>query len=257
MFWYDNMILTCQYPNTYHPPNMSYWHMIDTWQICHIDIWSVECHIVIQQICQYDLLHDIFMWWGWRSDITHVNKSCRTHKLSVVRMNESCHTCECAMSHMWMCHVVHVNVPCRTCECAMSHMWMCHVTSMNVSWHTAIAVCSCLVVSHKWISRVTHMVVSHKWMSCVTHMNASCHTVMAMRSHPMRRHLQENACYALRSLCHNNDANKKRCVLQCVAVYFRALQCVARERVLCAAQFVSQQWRQPKTVCVTVCCSVL
>jgi hypothetical protein len=35
---------------------------------------------------------------------------------------------------------------------------------------------------------------------------------MAMRTHPMRRQLQEHACYCLRRLCHNNDSNKKRIV---------------------------------------------
>jgi len=65
----------------------------------------------------------------------------------VTHVNESCHTCKCVMSHMWMSHVTHVNVSCHvmshmtsfthvnvschTCEWVMSHMWMRHVTQAD------------------------------------------------------------------------------------------------------------------------------
>jgi len=68
----------------------------------------------------------------------------------VTRMNESCHTDEWVMSHMWM--------SCHKYEWVMSHIWMSHVTRMNESCQT-----------HEWV-------MSHIWMSHVAHMNESCHT---------------------------------------------------------------------------------
>jgi len=94
---------------------------------------------------------------------------------------------ECAMSHIWMCHVTHMNVPCHTYECAMSHIWMRHVTHMNVPCHTY----EC-AMSHIWMRHVTHMNVpchtyecamSHIWMRHVTHMNVPCHTYECAMSH--------------------------------------------------------------------------
>ena len=62
----------------------------------------------------------------------------------------------------------------------MSHIWMSHVTHMIESCHTYE-----WVMSHIWMSHVTHMneschtyewVMSHTWFRHVTHMNESCHT---------------------------------------------------------------------------------
>jgi len=63
-------------------------------------------------------------------------KMCR-----VMYVNESCHTCEWVMSHMWMSHVTRVNGSC---------MWMSHVTRVNDSCHARMNE-SC----HTWMSRVT------------------------------------------------------------------------------------------------------
>ena len=52
-----------------------------------------------------------------------------------------------------------------TYEWVMSHIWMSHVTHMNASRHT-----------YEWV-------MSHIWMRHVTHMNASCHTYEWVMSH--------------------------------------------------------------------------
>ena len=105
--------------------------------------------------------------------------SSRKH-FQVTRINESCHTYEWVMSHMWMSPVTHVNESCQTCEWVMSHMWMSHGTHVNEACHT----CE-WALSHMWMSPVTHVneschtcewVMSHMWMSQVTHANESCHS---------------------------------------------------------------------------------
>jgi len=70
-----------------------------------------------------------------------------------------------------MSHVTFVNESRHVCEWVMSHMWMSHVTHMTESCRT-YANESChtceWVMSNMWISHVTHL------MSHVTHMNESC-----------------------------------------------------------------------------------
>jgi len=73
-------------------------------------------------------------------------------------VNESCHTYEWVVPHMWMSHVAHVNESCRTCEWVVSHIWVSRVTHVNES---------CLTC--QWV-------VCHMSMSCVTPMSESCHT---------------------------------------------------------------------------------
>jgi len=80
-------------------------------------------------------------------------------------MNESCHTYEWVMAHIWMSHGTHMNESCHTYEWVMSHIWMRHVTHMNEPCHT-----------YEWV-------MSHIWMSHVTHMNESCHTYKWVMSH--------------------------------------------------------------------------
>ena len=102
-------------------------------------------------------------------------------------MNESCHTYEWDMSHIWMRHVTHMNESCHTYE------WGRHATRTNASQHT----CE-WVTAHTWMSLVTHMneschtyewVMSHIWMSHVTHMNESCHTYERVMSHVCMSHV--------------------------------------------------------------------
>jgi len=79
------------------------------------------------------------------SHVTHMNESCHTYERvmshvwmrHVTRMNESCRTYEWDMSHIWTSHVAHMNESCHTYERVMSHIRMSHVTHMNESsWHT-------------------------------------------------------------------------------------------------------------------------
>jgi len=53
-------------------------------------------------------------------------------------MNESCHTYEWVMSHIWMSHVTHMNESCHTYEWVMSHIWMMHVTYIEKSGHKRV-----------------------------------------------------------------------------------------------------------------------
>ena len=121
----------------------------------------------------------------------------------VTRMNESCHTYEWVMSHIWIRHVTHINEACHTYEWVMSHlavrfrarhMWFeaCHVVwGVSCGWdvsqregvmshiHGSCQIQMCLVTyechvcdtSHVWTrrstarwSRVTFKwVMSHMW----------------------------------------------------------------------------------------------
>ena len=76
-------------------------------------------------------------------------------------MNESCHTYECIISHIWMshvkhmsesCHASHMNASCHTYEWVMSHIGMSHVTHMNASFHI------------------------YEWSMSHTYTSPSCHT---------------------------------------------------------------------------------
>ena len=121
----------------------------------------------------------------------------------VTHMNESCHTHEWVISHIWMSHVTHMNELCLTKECPIAILYsrplcfqMSHVTHMNVSCHTLD-----WVMSHTWTSHVTHMneschtherVISHTGIRHVTRMNASCqayecisHTYTCVMSHTL------------------------------------------------------------------------
>ena len=120
-------------------------------------------------------------------------------------MNESCHTYEWVMSHLWMSHVTHMdeschthtcqtddqmfvsttewvmshtNKSCHTCKCQRDKLDACgidpmsHVTHMNESCHTYE-----WDMSHTWMSHVTHMNESrdtYEWI-CFTCTNESCH----------------------------------------------------------------------------------
>ena len=137
----------------------------------------------------------------------------------VTRTNESCHTYEWVMSHVWMCqydapahnqqlagytqrppelslvsalapisvyrsHVTHVN---QSYEWVMSHVWTSHVTHMKESCHTYEGVTSHMLISH--VSRMNELchtyesVMSHIWTSHVANAKQSCHTYERVMSH--------------------------------------------------------------------------
>jgi len=100
-------------------------------------------------------------------------------------MNESCHTYEWVMSHLWMSHVTHMNESCHTYEWVMSHLWMSHVKLMKESWYPYE-----WVLSHVWMSHVTHMNEScHTYEWVMIHMNGSCHTYEWVTSHIWMTHV--------------------------------------------------------------------
>ena len=83
-------------------------------------------------------------------------------------VNESWHTCEWVMAHMWMSHGTQVNESWHTYEWVMAHVWMRHGTHMKESWHTYER-----VTAHIWTNYGTHMnelwhtykwVMVHKWI---------------------------------------------------------------------------------------------
>jgi len=136
--------------------------------------------------------------------ITHESRyMSRTHHTWVayvtfdVIQNESCHTYEWVMSHIWMSHVTQVNESCHTCEWVMSHIWMSHVTHMNESchiwkegtsplnvreWGMSHMHESCYVAVRANVCLEIHEMYHVKWvmshisMSHATHTNGSCHT---------------------------------------------------------------------------------
>ena len=137
---------------------------------------------VYKHICIYTSTYtDIYSsWWRWKWIINlcvymYVNIN---EWVTNLTMNESCHTCEWVMSHIWLSHVIHMNESCYTCEWVTSHMSMSHVTHVNESCR----ICE-WVISKMWMSHVTHVnkscricerVMSHMWTSHVTHVNESC-----------------------------------------------------------------------------------
>ena len=71
-------------------------------------------------------------------------------------MNQSSHTYEQVMSHVWMSHVTRMNESWHTYEWVMSNAWMSHVTRMNESCHTysplpANIMCTCTCHSYDWV----------------------------------------------------------------------------------------------------------
>jgi len=80
----------------------------------------------------------------------------------------------------------------------MSHMWMSHVTHMNASFWT----CQC-IMSHMWMSHVTHMNASCRAYECVmSHMNASCRTYEWVMSMNESCHTYEWVMSCITTQCH-------------------------------------------------------
>ena len=175
-------------------------------------------------------------------------------------MNESCHTYEWVMSHIWISHVTHMNESCHTYEWVMSHIWMSRVTRMNESCHRGVCVwlthtlhldvrtrksCAWSVVSQIRMSHVKHIFESchiHK-SNCVTHMNESCHTYEWVMSHIwMSRVTGVCVCDAqiLASGCEHT-----------VVVYMHPLEFSKTSNTGCLLQILGIVFR-----CVAVCCSV-
>jgi len=185
--WHTDHVTSQQRPLRGSTRFMNDSYHISSSHVTHI---NESCHIyewVMWHICMCD------MWHTWHTD--HVTSQQRPLRGSTRFMNDS--------YHISSSHVTHMNESCHTYEWVMSHIWMIHVTNMNESCHKyewvvlhTDGVCtqqqlsrSCRtyewVMSHIWMSHVTHVsescftyewVMSHKWMGHVTHMDESCHT---------------------------------------------------------------------------------
>ena len=135
----------------------------------------------------------------------------------VTHIDESCHTHERVMSHIWTSHVTRMNESCHTYEWVKSHVWMSHVTHMNESCHTSEWVMSLQVVRTLWFTTYECEV------AC---MNMSCHTYERVMSHyecevthmDMSRHTWRDLCECVMShmlitcwlSCHNSIASRAR-----------------------------------------------
>ena len=91
------------------------------------------------------------------------------------QMNESCHTYEWVMPHIWMSHITHMNESCHTYEWVMSHIWMSPVTHMNESCHTPHTYDD--ITSRTWRSHATH-----------THTHTHTHTLDTDRHLSQTKH---------------------------------------------------------------------
>ena len=142
-------------------------HINESW-MCHVTHINESCHT-----------------WT-KSHVTHIIPSCSRTQCSQICMNESWHTYEWVIAHIWRSHGTHMNESWHTYEWVMSHIcwgrhlcvwhiWMGHhdahilMTSMCVR-HTTSKVYVCDTYDLAFICE-THMT-----SMCVTHMNESCHT---------------------------------------------------------------------------------
>jgi len=115
--------------------------------VTHMNVWWFMAHIWMygESWYMYECMsHGTYMnvWWImvhiWMFHGTCVNESCYI-------MNRSRHIWESTMSHKRMSHVNHLNESCHTYEWVMSHMWISHNS----------------VMSKTWLSHATHMESRH------------------------------------------------------------------------------------------------
>jgi len=132
-------------------------------------------------------------------------------------MNESWHTYEWVMSHMWMSHVAHMNESCRTCECVMSHISIGHVTHVNESCLTQEWVMSHIWIGHEHLRARLRCI----WMKHVTHMNQSCHTHEWVMSHIWMSHVS-----------HLNESVLQTQPSSCVPQIYTNESCLTHEWVM-------------------------
>ena len=166
-----------------------------TWMNKHVTRLNESCCMVLTR-------HGIHVEFGkGLSDVIVWNESCHTYEWvmshiwtsHVTHMSESNHIHTRVLSHLWMSPVTHMNESCYTYEWDMSHIWMSQVTHIHQSCHTYE-----WVMSHIWMSHATHMNetchtyewdMSHTYMSLVTLVGESCHTYEWDMSHIVTSHL--------------------------------------------------------------------
>ena len=134
----------------------------------------------------------------------------------------------CATTHSYVWHELfkYERRASRTVACArwvMSHIWMSHVTHVNESRHRYE-----WVMSHRWISHVTRInesyhtyerAISHIWMIHGTHMNESWHICAWGMAHRSMSHVthMNGSCHAKQA---QQSITKKcdNCAYECVVL---------------------------------------
>jgi len=111
----------------------------------------------------------------------------------VTHMNESRHTYEWVMSHIWMNHGHQSWNPClhQRCQNEPCRVWMSHAPRMTESCHTYEWVMATKVEIRVSISAVR--ISNDTWMRHVTHMNESCHTYEWVMATQVETHILTSA----------------------------------------------------------------
>ena len=250
-------------------------HTSHTWMSHARNLTWVLSHIWMRQVTHMNESCHTYQWVMSHTWMSHARKSrkwghtCMSH---VTHMYESCHTHVWVMSHtcmshgqhasIWMSHVQH--------ECIMPHTGMRPVTREDAGLSSKVAE----ERTHLCESRnIYEWVMSHKWMSHVTHVNASCHTRKTLE-HQVKSQKREH----ILNLAHKAAAYEREeltwqdlvvtmvssGLLQCVAGCCSVLQCVA---ACCSGieivwssneEILARYFRYYGVVrCVAVCCSGL
>jgi len=142
---------------------------------------------------------------------THAHTKTHTHTqtLSLTHTHTHIHTRTSTYIYTWMSCIAHINETCHTYEWDMSHIWMRHVTYQGVM-HTYE-----YVTSHIRISHGTHMneschtikwVTSEIQISHVTHIKEPCHTHKGVALH-MQRIMSRTRTWLLR-ICNTTQTDE-------------------------------------------------
>jgi len=195
-------------------------HVTHMSEMCHVYLWLLRhahiCHTYVWYVSHICVICVTYMWhmcdcfdmqWGyesyhihmyiyvvmshvWMSHGTLMNESCHTHVWYMFDICVTASTCNEVMSHVThMCIYMYIYL-------VMSHVWMSHVTHTKESCHVTHMIESCH--SYVWPLLPWHMNVSlhtyesatcHICTSHVTHVNESCHTYEWIMSHIWMSHV--------------------------------------------------------------------
>ena len=98
-----------------------------------------------------------------------MNVTCRTRECDMLhtRVNESSHTYDWVMSHIWMHHITRKKSFCHASGCVTFHLYKKKTSCHTCEWATYMTMCG---VSHTYVR-----VLSHTSIHRVTNMHATCH----------------------------------------------------------------------------------